>query len=503
MAHSKQTCPDNTAVVGACTSGGLADCGEGRISHYVDCSTESLVDVPVETDWSDTGWIDVDFEFGFWGSHKSNKKKAWAHCPSGEAIFSRCAVGRYAECWLPNHSHHGIQCGKLSEIYEFTEDVPSKWVCKDHGANAKCPPNYVAVSSCGSSLNSDCQSDGCKHINEVFTGLQCKAYKLKPTTEAPTERPSAAPSKAPSIASCLENTSALLEATKADYDDTDVRTTKLTVDGQKKEVVDFAANAGENAVFEKTCKNAGGRYVELNYEAICKTPLKAVVVTVKRHPRCYATVCRPDDKQILFEDFTLRLTEERNDGDWECTGELKEEVQTGTGENPSRTRSGKSKEGDLTPKSEVQTGCEVETDLINDSKALIRESADVKQKVEDTKFLYIFTRKQQLVTFSNTEAFRDVCIEGGFKAVQLAQANIACGEAEFEVQDFSVCLGNSCRDEEQGYSDAIAALFQMKIAGYLKNPKAVCTITSDALSASRGFIAVGTMVFGLFWHLVL
>jgi len=307
----------------------------------------------------------------------------------------------------------------------------------------------------------------------------------------------------------LENTSALLEATKADYDDTDVRTTKLTVDGQKKEVVDFAANAGENAVFKVSCENEGGRYVELNYEAICKTPSKAVVVTVKRHPRCYAPVCKVDDEQILFEDFTLRLTEERNNGDWECTGDLKEEVQTGTGENPSRNRyeirtgTGKPKEGDPTPKSEVQTGCEVETDLVNDSKALIRESADIKQKVEDTKFLYIFTRKQQLVTFSNTEAFRDVCIEGGFKAVQLAQANIACGEAEFEVQDFSVCLGNSCRDEEQGYSDAIAALFQMKIAGYLKNPKAVCTITSDALSASRGFIAVGTMVFGLFWHLVL
>ena len=110
-------CPNNKAVVGACTSGGLADCGEGKISHYVDCSTESLVDVPVETDWSDTDWIDVDFEFGVFGSRTSNTKKAWERCPPGEAIFSRCASGRFVDCWLPNHSHHGIKCGKLSEIY--------------------------------------------------------------------------------------------------------------------------------------------------------------------------------------------------------------------------------------------------------------------------------------------------------------------------------------------------------------------------------------------------
>jgi hypothetical protein len=482
------------------------DCGSGKVSHYVDCSTESLIDVPVDTDWTDADWIDVDYEFGLFGSRTSNTKKAWASCPPGEAIISRCASGRYVDCWLPNHSHHGIRCGKLSEAYEFIEDQPSIWRCKDHGANANCPPNYVAVSSCGSSLDSDCQSSGCDHINEVFTGLQCKAYKLKPTTEAPTE----APSKAPTIASCLESTFALLEATRADYNDTDVRITKLTLDGKETEIVDYAANAGENAVFENTCKNAGGGgYVELNYEAICKTPSRTVTVIVKRHPRCCATVCRPDDKQILFEDFTLHLTEERNNGDWTCTGELKEEVQTGTGENPSRTPfeiltgTGTPDEGDPTLKSEVQTGCEVETDLVNDSKALVSENHGVKQKVEDIKFLWIFTREQQLVTFSNTEAFRDVCIEGGFKPVRVAQANIACGEAEFEVQSFSVCLGNSCRDEEQGYMDAIAAQFQKKTAGNLPNPEAVCTMTSDALSASRGFVAVGTMVFGLFWHLVL
>jgi hypothetical protein len=134
---------------------------------------------------------------------------------------------------------------------------------------------------------------------------------------------------------------------------------------------------------------------------------------------------------------------------------------------------------------------------------LIAENYDVKPNVEDIKFLWIFTREQQRVTFLNAEAFRDACTEGSFKPVQVAQTNIACGEAEFEVQDFSVCLGKSCRDDEQGYIDAIAAQFQKKMAGNLPNPAAVCTMTSDALSASRGFIAIGTMVLGLFWHLVL
>ena len=309
---------------------------------------------------------------------------------------------------------------------------------------------------------------------------------------------------------CLESTLALLEATKEDYDDTNVRNTKFTVNGKETEIVDFADNAGENAIFENSCEDAGGRYVELNYDAICKKSSMTVTVLVKGHPRCYATVCKADDEQILFEDYTLRLTEERNDGDWTCTGELNEEVQTGTGENPPNpspppqevpTGTGKSKEGDPTLKSGYQTVCEVETDLVNES--LIAENYDVKPNVEDIKFLWIFTREQQRVTFLNAEAFRDACTEGSFKPVQVAQTNIACGEAEFEVQDFSVCLGKSCRDDEQGYIDAIAAQFQKKMAGNLPNPAAVCTMTSDALSASRGFIAIGTMVLGLFWHLVL
>ena len=132
----------------------------------------------------------------------------------------------------------------------------------------------------------------------------------------------------------MESTLTLLEATKEDYDDTNVRNTKFTVNGKETEIVDFADNAGENAIFENSCEDAGGRYVKLNYEAICKKSSMTVRVLVKGHPRCYATVCKADDEQILFEDYTLRLTEERNDGDWTCTGELNEEVQTGTGENP-------------------------------------------------------------------------------------------------------------------------------------------------------------------------
>ena len=45
--------------------------------------------------------------------------------------------------------------------------------------------------------------------------------------------------------------------------------------------------------------------------------------------------------------------------------------------------------------------------------------------------------------------------------------------------------------------------FQAELAGNLPNPEANCTMTSDALSAPRGFIAVGTIVLGLLWHLIL
>ena len=510
MAHSKQTCPSNKAVIAACTSGGAKDCGSGRVSHYVDCSTASLIDVP-----SNAAWKAVNFEYkrSFWGTTHSairNTNRAWARCATGEAIFSRCASGGDPDCSIPGEAHHGIKCGKLSKFYEFTEPQTSRWVCENHGGRAECPANHVAVSSCGSSSWNDCEAHGCKNRKETFTGLECKKYRLKPTrapTRAPTKPPSPIPSINPSMDPCLESTLALLEATRADYDDTGVRNNKFTVNGKESEIVDFTTNGAENAVFKVSCEDEGGRYVELKYEAICTTLSRTVTVIVQGHPRCYATVCKVDDEQILFEDFTLRLTEERNNGDWTCTGELKEEVLTGTpGENPQEvpTGTGKPKQEVPTLKQEVQTGCEVETDLVNDSEALVRENYVVKPNVEDIKFLYIFTRVQQLVTFPNAEAFRDACTEGGFKPVQVAQSNIACDEAEFEVQDFSVCLGKSCRDDEQGYIDAIAAAqFQKKMAGNLPNPEAVCTMTSDALSASRGFIAIGTMVLGLFWHLVL
>jgi len=85
----------------------------------------------------------------------------------------------------------------------------------------------------------------------------------------------------------------------------------------------------------------------------------------------------------------------------------------------------------------------------------------------------------------------------------VAQTNIVCGEAEFEVQDFSVYLGESCRDDdEQKATTMQLQKIQETIAGNILDPgDVVCILTSDALNASRGFIAVVIMVFALFCHL--
>ena len=453
------------------------ECDEGKSSHYVDCSTASLIDAP-----SNVAWETVIFNIV-----GTQNKAAWLFCGQEEAIFSRCASGQNRDCDIVDgNANHGIKCGKLSSAYEFVTPTDEKWVCGSFGKDAKCPANHVAVASCGAGQHNDCAWSGCKG-KSTYTGLKCKEYRVKPT-KAPTKSPSNPPTASPTPDSCFESTHDLLEATKRDYDDKNVRNTKFNLDNKESEILDFTTNGEENAVFKNSCVDAGGRYVELNYEAICKQEgVEPVNLFVSGHPRCYAKVCKADDEQTLFEKYTLKLTEERNSGDWTCEGKLTQEGQTGTGEQ----------------KQEVQTGCEFETDLVNDSEALVRASYNFKPDVEVIKFMWIFDREQKLVTFPEAEAFRDACNNAGFKPVKVSQTNIACGDAEFDVRDFSTCLGQSCRDDDQGYTDAtVAAQFQEKMADELPKPGDVCTITSGALSVSRGFIAAGTMLFALYWHLI-
>mmetsp|Transcript_3979 Transcript_3979/g.6243 ORF Transcript_3979/g.6243 Transcript_3979/m.6243 type:complete len:172 (-) Transcript_3979:940-1455(-) len=46
------------------------------------------------------------------------------------------------------------------------------WVCKDHGVYGQCPPYSVAVATCASGRNNDCDWDGCGS-KETYTGLKC------------------------------------------------------------------------------------------------------------------------------------------------------------------------------------------------------------------------------------------------------------------------------------------------------------------------------------------
>ena len=154
------------------------ECDEGKSSHYVDCSTASLIDAP-----SNVAWETVIFNIV-----GTQNKAAWLFCGQEEAIFSRCASGQDRDCPITEgRANHGIKCGELTSAYEFVTATDEKWVCRTYGQDAKCPANHVAVASCGAGQHNDCAWSGCKG-KSTYTGLKCKEYRVKPQLN-PTKSP--------------------------------------------------------------------------------------------------------------------------------------------------------------------------------------------------------------------------------------------------------------------------------------------------------------------------
>ena len=101
------------------------------------------------------------------------QQDAWLFCDSQEAIFARCAGGRDQDCSIGNDRYDfGIKCGKMEGDHFLQNQGGISWVCTDHGVYGQCPPHTVAVATCASGENNDCDWDGCGS-KETYTGLKC------------------------------------------------------------------------------------------------------------------------------------------------------------------------------------------------------------------------------------------------------------------------------------------------------------------------------------------
>ena len=292
----------------------------------------------------------------------------------------------------------------------------------------------------------------------------------------PTPGPTDTPTK------CFKSTLDLIVAVN-DYYPSNPEIVTMSVEDKEIEIVDFDDTA-ENAIYKIQCENEKGRFVELNYKANCTKGSETVTVYVSRQPRCYATTaCLKGDDLALFEEYALRLTEKRNGAGWACNGELKEHI---------------------------STACQYQTDLINNLEPIFSSNFKVDTSVQDKKFLYIFTRLEQEVTFPSPEdqavkAFGSACLAGGGVLDEVDHATFTCGDSySFEVHGFPVCLGNSCEDDKDSYNDAVASQFQAKIvkahAELNKTPDAICTLTSG--STALGAIAgIAVVLSAVVWQL--
>jgi hypothetical protein len=313
-----------------------------------------------------------------------------------------------------------------------------------------------------------------------------------PATPAPSAPPLTNPSTDAPIdttQSCLDNTLVILEGVQAIYPSNE-KIIETILNNKTTEIVDFD-DAGANALYEKECsKNSAGVYVELTYESACVNGEYIINVFVARQPRCYsAQLCDLEvHEQALFEEYALRLTEERNGGGWSCTGQLL--------------------------KNGIDSGCLYETMVLNDIDKVFTENFEVKAELKDSKFLFIFPKAEKEVTFPSFEdpeviSLGEACEEGGGILKKAGYSTFLCGEnMEYVVHDFPVCIGNSCTiGAVDSFKAAITSQFQAKIVKaderFKNTPNVKCTLTASSskplLGAATGF---GVSMLAAVWHLL-
>jgi len=228
---------------------------------------------------------------------------------------------------------------------------------------------------------------------------------------------------------CETDTGTLMTDIHSDYNDQDVTETVLST---SQVFVDFSTNSNYNTLYAAACAGKGN-YQELHYTATCtKTNGSQEKLIVSGHPRCYALTCGQEDQATLLQNFAIQLMEERA--------------------NENSDRKAITCEGE---KSMVKYSglCDYQTQTLNSAENLKLAQLNLKPSVEAKKFLWIFDRTEQLVTFAGgagASDYQSVCTaRDGIlsdKTIQALCTDEAADKVDvpYSIQGYTVCLASSC-----------------------------------------------------------
>jgi len=244
--------------------------------------------------------------------------------------------------------------------------------------------------------------------------------------------------------SCETNTELLMEKIHENYSDTRMTETKLSTN---EIFVDFSTNSGLNKVYAAACA-AEGSYQELHYTATCNTNGFEEKMIVSGHPRCYASTCAPKDQAMLLQKFAIQLMEER------------------ANENSNRVFTCEGKKSTV----EYSSLCDYQTQTLNSADELTLQ--DLEPSVDSKKFLWIFDRTEQLVTFAEgAEAsdYQTACTarDGNLsvKTIQALCTDKATEEVDvpYSIEGYTVCLASGCNADTADTSALVSFVSMMKI----------------------------------------
>jgi len=250
------------------------------------------------------------------------------------------------------------------------------------------------------------------------------------------------------------------------------------MDGRPVIIDDFSTNKANNDKYKAACEGSSGKFVQLKYEAECTSTANPMVTTiiVSAQPRCYAKNCGSSDDQMLFEEFTIRPTEERADLDtsqfWECKGELRADFD-----------------------------CEAETHLIQARLKMSNAAAAVKTEVSNKKLWgwvpFTKTGKEVSFTGKDEQTARTECDDAGGN-FEKADGEFMCGGTVHEVNNFFTCMGRKCKDESKDTFEENELLANLVKSNELV--KGHTCAKSGAWNAASIGAAFGAIMTSLLWN---
>jgi hypothetical protein len=245
---------------------------------------------------------------------------------------------------------------------------------------------------------------------------------------------------------CEEETELLMEKIHEKYSDEGMTETKVSTN---EIFVDFSTNSRQNKVYAAACA-AEGNYQELHYTATCKNTGIEENLIISGHPRCYASTCAPEDQAMLLQKFAIQLMEER------------------ANENSNTVYTCEGKKSTV----EFSSLCDYQTQTLNSADELTLAQVDLEPSVDSKKFLWIFDRTEQLVTFAEgAEAsdYQTACTarDGNLsvKTIQALCTDKATEEVDvpYSIEGYTVCLASGCNADTADTSALVSFVSMMKI----------------------------------------